>query len=119
ISFRPKPAFAPEAVLGHEEQSVLIAGVGECGMVRIVRAAHEVEAGVLDQLHIALGGRACDAGAPAAVVLMGIGAAKIKVLAVEEKAAIFRPLEPAKAELRFDRLDVRMLAKNATLQCVK
>src|SRR5947207_300401 len=65
ISFRPKAAFAPEAVLGHEQQSEFVTRIGEHRMMRIMRAAHEVEARVLDQLHIALAGSASDSDAPA------------------------------------------------------
>src|SRR4051812_5022932 len=43
ISFWSETALAPEAVLRHEQHAVPVAGVGECRMMRIVRAAHEVK----------------------------------------------------------------------------
>ena len=98
ISLGAIAALAPEAVFRPEDQPEPIAGIGECGMMRIVRAANKVESRLLDQSHIALARRLRDGNAPAGVILVSVGAAQVKMFAVEKKATICGPLEPTKAE---------------------
>src|SRR4030095_10420151 len=57
-------------------------------------------AGLLDQTHVPLARSAGDGDAPAGVILVRVGAAKIEVLAIEEEAAVGGPFEPADAERR-------------------
>src|SRR5262245_28235412 len=96
-----------------------VACISERRMMRIMRSAHEVEAGLFDELHIALDGCPRDTDAPAGMVLMRIGPAKIKMLAVQEKAAVFGEFEEPKAEFRFDWLGTRIVAKYFGPECVK
>src|SRR5262249_43810885 len=89
---------APKGVFAPEDQPELVARVGEGGVMRIVRPAHEVEAGFLDELYIAPARRLRNGDSPAAVILVRVDAAEGKMLAIEEEAAVGSPFEPADAE---------------------
>src|SRR2546430_8281202 len=102
VSLRPESALAPEAVFAPEDHAQPIACVSEGGVMRIMRAAHEVESRLLHEFHIALARRLRDRDPPAAVILMHVRAAQIKMLAIQEETAIGRPLEPSKAKRRLD-----------------
>ena len=71
-------------------------------VVRIVRAADEIETGVLHQLHVAVDGGIRHGVAPSGLVLVHVGAAEVAVLAVEKKALVGRPLDGAEAERRLE-----------------
>src|SRR5579859_886182 len=66
--------------------------------MRIMRAANEIHAGLLDEADIASDTGVGDCVAPACVVLVNIGAVEVVVLAVEEEALIGGPLNPAESE---------------------
>ena len=89
----------------------LYARISESRVMRIMSPAHEVEARLLDQPHIALACPLRDADAPAGMVLVRIGAAKIQMLAVEEEAVVVGPLEPSDPEGRVDEVDERVAGK--------
>ena len=98
--FGAATAHAPHAAFAPKEHSFAVAGGQEGGVVRIMGAADEVEAGFLHQAHIAGVGGVGDAVAPAGGVLVDIGAKEEEVFAIEEEAALLGEREPAEADLR-------------------
>ena len=99
-SIRRPPAHAPETIFRPKKNPQLVARVRERRVMRIMRAADELEACVLHQFHVpeksAVGHRV----APAGVILVHIRALEIQMLAVQEKSLLGSPLEPAEAERR-------------------
>ena len=63
-----------------------------------MRTANEIEAGILDQLHVAMKAAVGHRIAPAGMVLMHVGTLEIVMFAVEEKPLIGGEFEPAEAK---------------------
>ena len=78
-------------------------------MVRIVRTADEIEAGILYQLHVAVNAGLRDSVGPASVILMDVGTVEKKMLAVDEKPLVGRPFDRTDAKSRAVFVD-RLLA---------
>src|SRR5438552_18823520 len=93
---------APKSHFGEEEHADPISRLGEMRVVRIMGATDEVEAGCLDQAHIAFDRAIGDRIAPARLILMDVRAPEIPVAAIEEKALIGGPFEPAESELSLE-----------------
>ena len=91
---------APETIFRPEQNSDLVARRRERRCVRIMRAANEIESGVLHQFHVAKKSAVGHRVAPAGVVLMHVRALEIIMLAVEEKSLVGGELEPAETERR-------------------
>ncbi len=101
VTFGTETALAPEAVLRPEQHAQTVARIGEGRVMRIMRAADEVEPGLLDQLHVPEATGAGRGDAPAGAVLMDVGAAQVEVLAIEEEAAVGGPFKPSETERRY------------------
>jgi hypothetical protein len=94
-------AHAPKTIFRPEQNAQLVARVRERRGVRIMRAANEMKARVLHQFHVAEKSAVRHRVAPARVILMHVRAFEIKMLAVQEKSLVRRPLEPAETKRRF------------------
>ena len=98
IAVRLESSDGPESILRPEHHTQPITSRGKRRIMRIVRAPDEIETRVLDHLHVALETGVGDSITPTGVVLMDVCSVDIKMLTIEEKSLVSRPLEPAESE---------------------